>query len=145
MTQWNNLTQTQRFSKWKQFRSDLNYIEDNNDLINAVAKFFSDMPQGPRAVDYYTPNSWPTPWEILHEGNFCVNAISLLMYHTLDMTPTFTGDIKLVLIEDDDTFIVPIIDNEYLLNYHIGEPARQTIVATKIVDTYTADTIKTFA
>lgn len=120
MSEWNCSTPEERLSKWKNFRDGISEVEEE-ELLNNVAQFFADMPVGSRYIDYYTPASWPTPWEILYDKLFCANTVSLLIYYTL-LLKLNEDRIEMILIEDDkDRFLVPLVDKKYILNYVLGE------------------------
>lgn len=96
------------------------------------------MPYGSRSLDYYTPDEWPTPWEILFYGSFCTSSISLLMYYTLIMVNPDI-DIELELVEDNDgLYLLPIIENQFVLNYELSKVSKHS----EIKDLYT--TIRKF-
>ena len=110
-----------RLSLWKGFRDSIKEL-DTDQQIEEVAKFFSKTPISSRNVDFYTPSSWPTPWEILHTGDFCFSSISLLMYYSLDLLDTFDRDLQIWLIDTtEDRFIVPVVDSKFILNYEFGK------------------------
>lgn len=116
---WNILTGEERLAEWKRLRGE---ISDStfDKQINGVVKFCSKMPIGSRSLDYYTPASWPTPWEILYYGTFCQSSISLLMIYTLKLSQ-INQKKELHLIEDDTgLYLLPIIDNKFVLNYELG-------------------------
>ena len=50
---------TDRLSIWRNVRQ--NTYDSAEDLI----KEFTDIKKVPRYLDYYTPNSWPNPFEII--------------------------------------------------------------------------------
>ena len=61
MKNWNNLQHTARMLEWGDFRSDIS----GNELltqIEAIADYFKDVPIAARQLDYYTPETWPSPW-----------------------------------------------------------------------------------
>lgn len=120
MSEWNCSTPEERIAKWKEFRDTLTTV-DETELLNKTAYFFATMPVGSRCIDFYTPSTWPTPWEILYEKLFCANSVSLLIYYTLSLTLD-EDRVEIILIEDDkDRFLVPLIDKTYILNYVLGE------------------------
>ena len=120
MSSWNCSTPEERIARWKKFRDTING-EDEEVLLNNVAQFFADVPVGARSLDFYTPESWPTPWEILYHKLFCANSISLLIYYTLTLVLD-EDRVELILIDDDtDRFIVPLLDKKRILNYVLGE------------------------
>jgi hypothetical protein len=69
----------ERLSIWRKYRQNLHgYTE-----LDAV-RVFSDIPIESRYIDYYTPDSWPTSFEIVQNGLFCQSGITLVMAATLD-------------------------------------------------------------
>ena len=64
---------TDRLKIWRDIRQK-NYLSPN-DLV----KEFSDIKILSRYLDYYTPNSWPNPFEIVSEGYFCQTGVTILM------------------------------------------------------------------
>jgi hypothetical protein len=105
--------------EWGDFRSDIS----GNELltqIEAIADYFKDVPIAARQLDYYTPETWPSPWEILHYGQMCPSSVSLLMAYTLLLNGQ--EDFKLLLIDDNtDYYLVPLVEGRYILNYILGE------------------------
>ena len=94
-------------------------IQYNNRLIK-LAQFFQTVPIASRQLDYYTPESWPTPWELLHYGQSCPSSISLLMVYTLKLIGE--DDFKILLIDDSaDLYLVPLVNDTHILNYILGE------------------------
>lgn len=117
---WNTISNEERLRLWKTLRNDLVQLSFN-DQITKVAKFCSTIPFGSRTLDYYSSEEWPTPWEILYYSSFCTSSISLLIYHTLRLCMADI-QIALYLVEDmDDIYLLPVIDNQYVLNYELGQ------------------------
>lgn len=146
MIHWNNLSEQQRTDLWRQEREkigNLNYI----DRLSSLSIFFSHVPFGSRTIDFYTPDNWLTPWEILHYGLFCRSSISLLMFHTLTIVDPEIN-IKLCLIDDkEDIFLVPVVDDTFVLNYIPGEVIKASKLkkSVRVQQTFTKEQIKTFA
>lgn len=113
---------------WRQHRAELAELPDITSQLEHSAKFFSQVPYGTRTIDFYNPETWPTPWEIFQYGEFCKNSISLLIFHTLSIVNNDIN-IELAIVETDDMFVLPIIDNKYILNLIPGE----------VVNLYTLD------
>ena len=145
MSAWNCSTPEERISRWKNHRDSLD-TGDEKELLNNVAQFFADMPVGTRCMDFYTPDSWPTPWEILYDKLFCANTISLLIYYTLFLQ--LGGDrVQMILIDDDkDRFLVPLIDKKYILNYVLGEISSiEDFPQVQVIESFRNDEIRTLA
>lgn len=120
MTIWINYTPEKRIKYWRDYREFISVLP-LEEQITSVAQFFSNVPIGARTIDYYTPSSWPTPWEILYYKTYCKNTISILMYDTLQILNN-TERLTLCLINDEmDTYLAPVVDNQTLLNHIIGE------------------------
>lgn len=117
---WASIPGAERLSLWKKLRISIQDLEQKEQLAD-VANFCAHMPFGSRSVDYYSPQDWPTPWEILYHGSFCTSSISILMFYTIAMSAEHV-DVDLILVEDaDGIFLLPIISNRYILNYELGK------------------------
>ena len=116
---WNTIHGEDRLLQWKKFRKEISGLSLDEQL-SQVAKFCAGIPFGSRTLDYYSPENWPTRWKILYHGSFCTSSISLLIFQTLALIPV-EADMKMLLVEDDDgPYLLPMIDNQYILNYELG-------------------------
>lgn len=136
MSEWNNSTAEERIAKWRALRTHISSL-DEEEKINSIAAFFASVPIGARCIDFYTPDSWPTPWELLYHKLFCASTISLLIYHTLCLA---IGEerVTIVLIDDgSDRFLVPLVDKQRIFNYELGMVNNITdCTKLKIVDEF---------
>ena len=73
----------QRMVIWRDFRSK---IETSLDPIQETIDFYNQAPSCPIAADPYTPSSWPDPWELLEENNYCSFVKILAICYTLQLT-----------------------------------------------------------
>jgi len=140
---WNNIPGNERLRLWKKLRDDSKELP-LEEKLSEVAKFCASMPYGSRSLDYYTPSSWPTPWEILFYGTFCTSSISLLMYYTLVML--IDDAIDLYLVEDQEAiYLLPVVNNHFVLNYHLGQVSIYSEIQNdlKVLQKYTKSEIKT--
>ena len=141
---WNSIPNSERLHLWKTLRNDIENLSLSDQLIE-ISKFCSQMPFGSRTLDYYDPINWPTPWEILFYGSFCTSSISLLMYYTLTLLKNNHKDLKLLLVEDErGIYLLPLIDNHIILNYHLGVISiyQEVCDEFKIIKTYLQEDIK---
>lgn len=109
---------TDRLKIWRDIRQK-NYLSAE-DLI----KEFSDIKILSRYLDYYTPNSWPNPFEIVTEGYFCQTGVTILMTATL-INKNFITNSKLLfpVISNNitgDSGIV-LLDNNKVFNFSPGK------------------------
>jgi hypothetical protein len=135
VSKWNNLSSQQRCDLWKDFRNQIASL-DKEQQKESVADFFRDVPIGTRSIDFYTPEAWPLPWEILYYEEFCENTISLLIYYTLKL---LDHDVAIWLIDDgSDRFLVAVVDNQDVLNYELGTISKLANLQSnlKVLDTF---------
>jgi len=136
MSAWNNSTAEERIAKWRELREQINGL-DEEDQLNSIAEFFASVPIGSRCIDYYTPDSWPTPWELLYHQLFCTSSISLLIYHTLCIA---IGEDRVAIVLADtgnDRCLIPIVDKQRVFNYELGKVNNITKCTTlEIVDEF---------
>ena len=88
-------TPEQRLSTWRDIRNK------NHSNIQEVLEDFSSIKLVSRYLDYYTPESWPNPFEIVNEGYFCQSGVSLVLASTL----VYKGFLF------EDRIIYPVISN----------------------------------
>ncbi len=140
---WNTIPNDERLHLWKKLRDDVRLLPLTEQLTE-IAKFCSRMPFGSRTLDYYSPADWPTPWEILFHGSFCTSSISLLIFYTLTLQNPSTG-VELQLVEDDDgLYLLPIINDQFVLNYELGAVNNYSEIQNnfKVLQKYTKEEIK---
>lgn len=125
MIHWNNLKSSEKISLWRNFRLELQKKESLTDLetLKEVTTFFATIPRDSRSIDYYTPESWPTAWEILHYNFSCDSSISLMNYYTMLLVkPDSVNDCELYLIDNSvNEFLIPIFYKKYLMNYDYSQ------------------------
>ena len=78
---------SERLAIWRGLRQD-STITTPQDVVSA----FASMVPETRYLDFYTPNSWPTVFELVEEGMFCNSAITLVMAATLDYFGFISSD-----------------------------------------------------
>ena len=121
MVDWNSLHTSERILEWRRFRQKLNddFTYINKTVLKVVAEYWASMPRVHRVVDYYTPSSWPTPWELLHDNLFCESAVSLMMYYSLALLDSPDVErLSMNLIDDGtDVYLIPVYDEKFALNY----------------------------
>ncbi len=135
MSEWNNSSAEERIEKWREFRESLNGLDDE-ELLNNVAQFFATVPLGARCIDFYTPDSWPTPWELLYHKLYCPSSISLLIYHTLCIA-LGNDRVQIVLADTGtDRLLVPIVDKKYIFNYELGKVNKIKDHQIEVIDNF---------
>lgn len=65
-----------RLMQWRDVRKN---ASSESDILDA----FSQIKPRQRYLDYYNPDDWYNPFELLEHGCFCTTGISILLFHTL--------------------------------------------------------------
>jgi hypothetical protein len=74
------------FSAWYKLRQTLEYTEDP---LNLVADFFDQLPKVKLYTDPYNSDTWPTPWELISENEYCPFNQILGICYTIQLTERF--------------------------------------------------------
>lgn len=74
---------------WREFRDSL---ETSDDPLQDTIDFFKPAPETMFAADPYSPETWPTPWELINENVYCPFIKILAICYTLQLTDRFSAD-----------------------------------------------------
>lgn len=89
-----------------------------------LVKQFQDIKIVSRYLDYYTPKSWPSPFEIVSEGYLCQTGVTLLLTATLINKNFITSDELLFPVISNningDSGIV-LLDGNNVYNFTSGK------------------------
>lgn len=89
----------ERMSLWREFRKTL---ETTADPIQDTIDFYNRAPMCSIAADPFTPSTWPDPWELLQENNYCPFVKILAICYTLQLTDVLSQAIYEIHITRDD-------------------------------------------
>lgn len=92
-----------RLAAWKNLRRQLTADLEPQDWIQKVVTFWSLAPLQSRVLDYSQRSTWPGPWQLLDQGDFDENSVSLGMFYTCALaqhTPWLNQDLELLLLRD---------------------------------------------
>ncbi len=78
-----------RLSEWSSFRESL---ETSKDPIQDVIDYYNRFPIVSIHTDPYDMKSWPDPWELIYENEYCEYCILLGMCYTLQLTDRFSQE-----------------------------------------------------
>jgi hypothetical protein len=76
-----------RLSEWRDLRDSL---EDSEDPLRECLEFWDQIPEVRIAADPYDQYTWPSPWEMIEENNFCPFVKILAICYTLQLTERFS-------------------------------------------------------
>lgn len=80
--------QQTRLSAWYNLRQQL---ETSLDPFLDVTRFFLKLPRVKIYTDPYESSTWPTPWELISENEYCEFNIILGICYTLQLTERFNN------------------------------------------------------
>jgi len=113
-----NLSGSERLSIWRNVRQ-----KTHNNILEVLEDFATIVPL-PRYLDYYTPSSWPNPFEIVNEGYLCQSGVTLVLLSTLINKGFISKDtIQLPVISNNITGTsgLVIYDRDFVYNFTPGE------------------------
>lgn len=88
----------QRMLAWRNARHRL---KETAAPLEQVLAEFADIRLNTRCIDYYTPESWPSAFEIVHQGWLDQSGLTIVLASTL----AYLGFIKTVEV------VLPVISN----------------------------------
>ena len=107
-----NQTYEQRLTIWREFRDG---IENSSEPIQDTIDFYNQAPDCLIAADPYTPSSWPDPWELLEENNYCSFVKILAICYTLQLTDVLSQASYEIHItrdnENSETYYLLFVDD----------------------------------
>lgn len=106
-----------RFRSWYALRQN---VEQSSDPFNLVSKFFSRLPRVKRYTDPYDRSTWPTPWELIQENEYCEFNIILGICYTLQLTERFKDiqpKINLAIDKDSKTSYYLLVFDKMIYGY----------------------------
>lgn len=112
----------ERLADWKQFRSSLAALSEDEQLKKVVT-YWSQAPVANFAYDPERPDTWMTPWEMISEGDWCRASVAIGMEFTLRLAGWSQDRLRLVQIKDydaSDLLFVVEVDGTHYLNYEYG-------------------------
>ena len=113
-----NHSANDRLSIWRNLRQ-----KEFNTSKDLIAEY-KNIKVLSRYIDYYTPKSWPNPFEIVSEGYFCHSGVTLLITsHLLHKNFISSNEIQLPVISNniDGTHGLVLVDNNDVYNFVPGK------------------------
>ena len=75
-----------RLNSWRTLR---NHIEHSLTPLDDIAEFFNQFPRVKIYTDPYDQSTWPTPWELIEENQYCPFNIILAIAYTIQLCSRF--------------------------------------------------------
>lgn len=100
-----------RLQKWREIRSEL---DSNNDPLQEITKIYSKAPQVAIHADPWDRSTWPSPWELVYENQYCNFCTVLGMCYTLQLLERFNDSSISICIGIDhitsSTYYLGVVD-----------------------------------
>ena len=107
-----NLNYEDRLEAWSEFRESL---EVSNDPLRDVIKFYGQTPEVSIHTDPWSKDSWPDPWQLILENQYCAFCIVLGQCYSLQLTERFSSsDFEIHIAIDrkkSDTYYMLYVDD----------------------------------
>lgn len=131
----------ERLRAWHKFKEDLLHA-DIKTICTEVDKFWQRCPM---SVHYLHPadvDTWPNPWNLLNDNNYCYYARGLGMVYTLLLLGIKDIDFVEGIDDNTDTVIVILVDNaKYVLNGNPDSVLNTDLTNFKITKRIDIDTL----
>jgi len=75
-----------RLHLWKELRDQ---IDQEDSPIEVVLDFWNSIPKTARNLDPYDSSTWPSPWEMIEENEYCEYTSVLAVGYTLMLTEKY--------------------------------------------------------
>lgn len=134
---WTESTYKEKQTLWRLIRQ---YVSKGNMSILATEL---NIPYTRREIDYYTPSTWPTPWELLDMKTLCRSCIGLLIFHTLTISTNVVPEV--ILVEDPSDRFLIIKLNDQIFNLIPGKIAcTDDLKYVKIIEYFDINEVKRY-
>ena len=133
-----------RLTAWKSFRETL---EVSPDPFQDVIDFYNKAPRTNIHADPYDRSTWPTPWELLEENQYCEFARVLGMCYSLQLTERFSGDqfeIHIIIDSKNSATLYLLHVGDIVIGHRYGEQTYAKDLPTyyKIKKKYSMDKLQ---
>lgn len=108
----------ERLRHWQDLR---NQIETSEDPFELVLSFWKNAPLSQRYADPYDSDSWPDPWELIHQNVYCEFLQLLAVCYTLQLTDRFSHsdfEIHITLDKKHDAFVYLLFVDNHAIGYY---------------------------
>ena len=120
-----------RLASWNQFREKL---DQSKDPIQDALDFYNQAPRVSINTDPWDNTTWPDPWELVYENQYCAFCSVLGVCYSLQLTERFNGSNFEIHIgidrERSRTVYLLLIDN-IVISWNDGE-AKLTELSTTL-------------
>lgn len=122
-----------RLASWRDFRRSLD-TSDIEDTCTRIFQWWRFAPLHNLSIDPYDVRTWPSVWEMLHQGDFCKFSTAIGMSYTFFYIDEKIKNriLRVYDHENSDIYMTTLINNKWLLNYNISTVADWSQVQDKL-------------
>lgn len=116
----------ERLAAWIAFRRSLEVLPDEDRLLPVTA-WWAQAPLMSIAYDPENPKSWPSPWEMIHTGDWCRNSVAIGMEATLRLSGVSAQKLRIAMLHVRDAQhmgLVVLYEDDLVLNFDWGRVVR---------------------
>ena len=77
-----------RLASWQEFRESLETVDNP---LQSVLDYYDQAPRVSINTDPWDNATWPDPWELIHENQYCKFCTVLGICYSLQLTERFKG------------------------------------------------------
>lgn len=111
-----------RLANWRAFRRELD-TTDVKAACEKVSQWWQFAPQSTLSIDPYDISTWPSVWEMLHQGDYCKFSTAIGMAYTIFYIDESVEN-RILRVYDhvnSDIYMTALINEHWLLNYNLCE------------------------
>ncbi len=106
-----------RLRNWYELRQKLQDLDTQTKCVE-IDRFWQYTPIVNHYLHPYDMDSWPNPWELIADNNYCTLARGLGMIYTLLLLGINDIDFCLATDDNSEDVTIVLVDNaKYVLNY----------------------------
>ena len=106
-----------RLQAWHDFRSNL---ESHADPFQHVIDMYQSVPQVSIHTDAWDQKTWPQPWELISENQYCAFCTVLGMCYSLQLTDRFkeaSAEIHICIDRENNELYYLLIIEDRIIGY----------------------------
>jgi len=127
----------ERLAMWHDFR---NSIDSSENPIQDTLEYYNTAPRVSINTDPWDNATWPDPWELVYENQYCRFCILLGICYTLQLSTHFSGSVFEIYIGVDKqkskTLYYLCIDKNYVI-----DPDMLSVFDTTLLDAIHAEKV----
>ena len=126
-------TYEHRLAAWVAVRDSL---EQSKDPIQDVIDIYNTAPRVSIHIDPWDQKSWPGPWELILENQYCEFACVLGMCYSLQLTDRFKGsdfEIHISIDYNESATYYLLYVDDYVVGYRDGTYITRDDLPSKLI------------